>query len=164
MIKHIESGLDPWPYTAHSKRTMTSSARETIDTTRSILMKISGGNIIDFLSSTLTESEQIQLSRVRPIIQIAVRKRMFIEHREKKVVEMDMDNDSADNDATDESDGDININDKCKKIDYTKMNKTSLKKLCTENGLKRGGNRDVLIQRLSDPTNPSHRDGRKHRK
>eukprot|EP01084_Bolivina_argentea_P038967 72020_1 len=89
----------------------------------------------------------------------------------KKAIEMDlgMENDVIDqhmNDVhlTNKNSMEIDSGEQKKRKQYKSMNKTELKKLCVEKGLKRGGNMTTLIQRLLDPTNPIHKDKRKKSK
>ena len=67
--RNIDSPMSVWTNPHFQRKQQSQHERETVDVMRSILQQVSGGNVITFLSAMLSESEQIQLHAVRPIMQ-----------------------------------------------------------------------------------------------
>ena len=62
------SAMRVWTNPNNEQRLQNTHERDTVHIMRSILQSVSGGNVVTFLSAMLSESEQIQLYKLRPII------------------------------------------------------------------------------------------------
>ena len=68
IIKHMDTTLSPWRHSTHRRKNhLNQTERAIIETTRSILHAVSGGQPSKLLSSVLSESEQIGFAKIQPI-------------------------------------------------------------------------------------------------
>ena len=67
-MEHIKTPIPSWKYDGVPRRNMSHHQRNMVDTARNLLSYLSGGNVIGYTSSILSESEQLSLPKFKPII------------------------------------------------------------------------------------------------
>ena len=68
LLRQVKTPIAPWKYEGVPRRNMYHNQRYMVDATRDILSYLSGGNMIGYISSILSESGHLSLHKIKPII------------------------------------------------------------------------------------------------